>query len=141
MAAGEIDRRCSLNSLHPIHRSGDEKAEDEQQQKPIFEDDIGGQGEEIKADVFAVLGIAPSIRHLIDESQEHIPVADLPCGNQDRKDAGDPRDQQAPREPLAHQHQQLGQCLNRLGFALKVDAIHLAPSPGEAVGQGSVHPQ
>jgi len=29
--------------LHPIHRSGDEKAEDEQQQKPIFEDDIGGR--------------------------------------------------------------------------------------------------
>ena len=76
-------------AMCPIHRSGDEKAQDEQQQ-PIFDDDIGGKGEEIEADVLAVLWVALAIRHLIDEAQEHAPVADLPGGNQDRKDDGDP---------------------------------------------------
>jgi hypothetical protein len=41
-------------AMHPIHGSGDEKAQDERQQDPIFEDDVGGKGEEIKADVLAV---------------------------------------------------------------------------------------
>jgi hypothetical protein len=94
--------------VHPIHCSGDEKAQDERQQHPIFEYYIGWKGEEIEADVLVVQGIALSIRHLIDESQEHIPVADLPGGKQDRKDAGDPRDEQTPRETLAYELQQLG---------------------------------
>jgi hypothetical protein len=79
--------------VHPIHRSGDEKAQDERQQQPIFDDDIGGKGEEIEADVLAVLRIALAIRHLIDVSQEHAPVTDLPGGNQDPEDDGDPRDE------------------------------------------------
>ena len=127
--------------MHPVHRSGDEKAQDERQQQPIFEDDIGGKGEEIEADVLAELGIALAIRHLIDEAQEQVPVAHLPCGNQDRKDAGDPCDEQTPRKTLAHQLQQLGQCLNPAGFLRKTDGMHMPPSPGEPGGQGSVHPQ
>jgi len=94
--------------MHPIHRSGNEKAQDEHQQQPIFDDDIGGKGEEIEADVLAVLRIALAIRHLIDQAQEHAPVADLPGGNQDPEDDGDPGDQQTPRKTLAHQRQQLG---------------------------------
>ena len=127
--------------MHPVHRSGDENAQDERQHHPVFEDDIGGKGEEIEADVLAVQGIAVSIRHLIDEAQEQVPVAHLPCGNQNRKDAGDPRDEHTPRKTLAHELQQLSQCLNPAGFLLKVDGMHMPPSPGEPGGQGSVHPQ
>ena len=111
MAAAEIDRRCSSNSMSPCTQytaPANEKAQDEHQQQPIFERDIGGKGEEIEADVLAVLRIAQSIRHLIDVSQQHAPVADLPGGNQDPEDEGDPRDQQTPRKTLAHQPQQLG---------------------------------
>src|ERR1700730_1682876 len=144
MALGEIDRRCSLNSMSPCTQytaAATRKPQEERQQHPAFEDDIGGKEEEIEADVLAVLGIAQSIRHLIDEAQEHVPVAHLPCGNQDREDAGDPCDEQTPRKTLAHELQQLGQCLNPLGFPLKIDGTHMPPSSGEPEGQGSVHPQ
>src|SRR6516225_619577 len=48
---------------------------------------------------------------------------------------------QTPRKTLAHQPQQLGQCLNPAGDLLEVDATHMPPSPGEPVGEESVQPQ
>ena len=144
MAAGEIDRRCSLNSMSPCTQytaPATRKLKTSISSSQFLMHDIGGKGEEIEADVVAVLRVALSIRHLIDESQEHAPVADLPGGNQDPEDDGNPRDQQTPRKTLAHEPQQLGQCLNPAGYLLKVDAMHMPPSPGEPVGQGSVHPE
>src|SRR5207244_8440193 len=48
---------------------------------------------------------------------------------------------QTPRKTPAHQFQQLGQCRNRAGFALKADGIYTPPSPGKPKGQGAVHPK
>jgi hypothetical protein len=95
-------------TVHPIHRSSDENAQDEHQQQPIFEGDIGGKGEEIEADVLLVQGIALAIRHLVDESQERVSVAHLPCGHQDPEQTGDHCDEGTPRETLARALQQLG---------------------------------
>src|SRR6266849_6949563 len=84
-------------AVDPIHRSGKEKTQDERQHHPILEDDISGKREEVEAEVLAVHGIVLSIRYLIEEPQEYIPIADLPCGNQDAKEARDPRDEEMPR--------------------------------------------
>jgi hypothetical protein len=46
-----------------------------------------------------------------------------------------------PRETLAHENKQLGQCLNPAGYLLKVDAVDMAPSPGEPECQEPAHPQ
>src|SRR5215472_17915414 len=53
----------------------------------------------------------------------------------------DPGDQQTPRKTLAHQPQQLGQCLNLAGYLLEVHATHMLLSPGEPMGEVSVQPQ
>ena len=58
-------------------------------------------------------GIALSVRHLVDEPENHVPVSGLARGHQDSKDDGDPRDEQTPWEPNRGERQQLGQRLRQ----------------------------
>src|SRR5262245_65684408 len=50
-------------AVNPIYRSGEECAQQERAQHPILDDDIGGQHEEIEADVLVVERIISAKGH------------------------------------------------------------------------------
>src|SRR5258707_1305140 len=132
-------------AVRPIDRAGDEGAQDERRQCPVLERDVGGEREEIEADVLTVEGVTQSVRRLIDESECHVPVAGLNRGNQSPEDDSDARDHETPWKTRVRGSEQLRQ---RLG---QRPATRGSPAngcrkprpqpPGEARRQRSVHPQ
>jgi uncharacterized protein YoxC len=78
--------------VRPIHGAGDESAQDECQQQPVLESDVDGKRKKIKANVLAVEGIALSVRHLVDEPENQVPVSGLARRHQDPKNHRDCRD-------------------------------------------------
>ena len=85
--------------MRKIYCAGEESAQDHRHQHPVLECDICGKRKEIKPDVLAVEGIALSVRHLVDEPENQVPVSSLTCGDQNPKDDGDPGDEQTPWSP------------------------------------------
>ena len=74
--------------MHPIDRSGEERAQEEREKHPILDYDIGGQRKEIEADVLVVEWVARAIGHLIEEPQEDAPIVDLSPGDKHGEEAG-----------------------------------------------------
>ena len=107
-------------AVHPIDRSGEERAQEEREKHPILDDDIGGQRKEIEADVLVVERVARAIGHLIEEPQEDTPIVDLSPGDKHGEEAGAASDYDAPRQPMAHEFQHVGQGRNARGFPLEV---------------------
>ena len=145
-AADDIHRRPPSRydvAVRQIHCAGDESAQDERQQHPVLERDVGGKRKEIKANVLAVEGIALSVRHLVDEPENHVPVFDLARGHQDPKDNGDRRDEKPPWELKGRQQlgQRLGQCPDGRGSPVEGYGKPRPSAPGEPKRQRSVHPK
>src|SRR5438067_11143650 len=64
-------------AVDPVHRSGEERAQDQREQQPIFDRQISRQGKKIKADVLAEERFMLAIRNLIEKRQEHAPVVEF----------------------------------------------------------------
>jgi hypothetical protein len=107
-------------AVHPIDRPGKERAQEEREQHPILDDDIGGQRKEIEADVLVVQRIVRAIGHVIEEPEEDAPVVGLSPGNKHSKEAGAAGDDEGPRQPMAHDFQHVGQRRNARAFPLEV---------------------
>src|SRR5215471_3234845 len=87
-------------TVYPIHCSSDEAAQDEYPHQPMFEGNIGRQREEIKAHVLLEQEIVVARRHLVEETEHDIPVADHRCDHQKPEEASDPGEEAVPRETL-----------------------------------------
>ena len=92
-------------AVHPIDRSGEERAQEKREQHPILDNDIGGQRKEIEADVLVVERVVHAIGHLIEKPQEDAPIVDLSPGDKHSEEAGAAGDDEGPRQPLAHEFQ------------------------------------
>jgi len=95
--------------VDPINRSGEERAQEEREQHPIFDDDVGRQRKEIEADILVVEWVIRAIGHAIEEPQEDAPVVDLSPGDKHCEEAGAAGDDEGPRQPMAHDFQHVGQ--------------------------------
>ena len=89
-------------AAHPIDRSRKQRAQDDGEQHPVLDRDIGRQREKIEADVLVVERILRAIRHLVEKLQEDAPVAGLACGDQHSEQTRTERDVPGPRQPIAH---------------------------------------
>ena len=128
-------------AVDPIDRSGEERAQEEREQHPILDDDIGGQRKEIEADVLVVERVIRAIGHLIEEPQEDAPVVDLSPGDKHGEEAGAAGDDEGPRQPMSHEFQHVGQRRNAGAFPLEVGGTLRPRRPGEAGREQSIHPQ
>ncbi len=107
-------------AVHPIDRSGEERAQDEREKHPILDDDVGWQRKKIEADVLVVEGVTRAIRHLIEKPQEDAPVVDLSPGDKHSEEASTAGDYDGPRQPKAHEFQHVGQGRNARALPLEV---------------------
>src|ERR1700687_1856039 len=96
-------------AAHPIDRSGEKRAENESEQHPVLDADIGGQREEIKADVLVVERIICAVWQLIEKLQEDTPVAGFYGGDQQSEQTCTERDKPGPKQSLAHDRERSGQ--------------------------------
>ena len=133
-------------AVREIYCAGDKSAQDERQQHPVLERDVGGKREEIKADVLAVEGIALSVRHLVDEAEDHVPVSGLARGDQDSKDDGDPRDEQTPWEPNGRERRSARAMSRGVSGRSRIPGRRVREAEatlalGEPERQRSVHPK
>src|SRR5260370_9087597 len=95
-------------AAHPVDHSGKKRAENEGEQHPVLDDDIGGQYEEIETDVLVVERVVRAKGHAVEKLQEDVPIADVNRGNQESNQAGRASDNPGPRQPIAHERQQVG---------------------------------
>ena len=128
-------------AVHPIDRSGEERAQEEREQHPILDDDIGGQRKEIEADVLVVERVVRAIGHVIEELQEDAPVVDLSPGDKHSEEAGAAGDDEGPRQPMAHEFQQVRRRRNARAFPLEVGGALHPRRPGKTGRERSVHPK
>ena len=89
-------------ALHPIDRAGQGGAEEQEQQQPVLERDIGRQREEIEADVLAEDRVALAIGHLVKEAKGHLPVRELDRSGQQAEQDRCARDKKAARDMRRH---------------------------------------
>ena len=78
---------------------------------------------------------------MIEEPQEDVPVVDLSPGDKHSEEAGAAGDDEGPRQPMAHEFQQVGQRRNARAFPLEVGGTLRPRRPGKAGRERSVHPQ
>ena len=95
-------------AARPIDRSGEQHAHDDREQHPVLDRDIGGQREEIEADVLAVERIVGAVRHVIEELQEDAPVAGFRRADQRCEQARGERDEPRPGQSIAQERQRIG---------------------------------
>src|SRR6266404_5521916 len=103
-------------AMHPIDRSGEKRAQNECEQHPVFDEDIGRQYEEIETDVLVEERVVCTVGDVIEKLQDDAPIADFCRGNQQREQTCTARDNPGPWQPIAHDRQQIG----RLHIARKI---------------------
>ena len=69
-------------AVHPVDDSGEKRAQNQAEQHPVLDDDIGRQYEEIETDVLVVERVVRTIGHAVEKLQEDIPIADFYRGDQ-----------------------------------------------------------
>lgn len=84
-------------AVHPIDRSGEERAQEKRERHPILDNDIGWPRKEIEADVLFVERVVRAIGHVAPPAMTR-----------------------GPRQPLAHEFHQVGQPRNARGYPLEV---------------------
>ena len=94
-------------AARPVDRSGEKRAQNDGEQHPVLDEDIGGQREEIEADVLVVERIVRAIGHLIEKLQEDAPVAGFCRGDQQSEQTRTGRDKPGPRQSIAHEREQI----------------------------------
>ncbi len=95
-------------AAQPVNRSGEKRTQDECKQHPVLDRDIGGQREEIEADVLVVERIVRARRHVIEKPQEDAPVAGFRRGDQQREQTRTERDIPGPSQSIAHDRERIG---------------------------------
>ena len=128
-------------AVHPVDRSGEKRAQNECEQHPVLDEDIGRQYEEIETDVLVEERIVCAIGHVIEKLQDDAPIADFCRGNQQSEQTCAARDDPGPRQPIAHDRQQVG----RRHIARKIphegrDRLRRLPS-GKTHREPSVQPK
>src|SRR5258706_1269728 len=128
-------------AVHPIDQSGEKRAENESEQHPVLDDDVGRQYEEIETDVLAVERVVRTKGHAVEKMQEDVPIADFYRGNQQSNQACRACDNPRPWQPIAHKRQQIGRWHIARGLPDEVgDGLGWRP-PGETHREPSVQPE
>src|SRR3989441_4700728 len=83
-------------AAHPVDHACNDRAAEEQLQQPILELNIGGQREEIEADVLPEDRIALAKWHLMKEAKRHVPARDFDGGENQPQEDGTASDAGAP---------------------------------------------
>src|SRR3984957_17431088 len=128
-------------AVHPVDRSGEKGAQNEGEQYPVLDEDIGWQREKIEADVLVVERIVYAIWHVIEKLQEDAPVAGFCRGDQQSEQTCTARNNPGPRQSIAHEREQI----RRRRTARRVprrggDSLHRLP-PGKTHRKPSVQPK
>src|SRR6266702_1905383 len=127
-------------AVHPVDRRGEERAQNEREHHPVLDEDVGGQREEIEADVLVVERIVCAIWHLIDKPQEDAPVADF-CGGDKQSEQSCPAcDQPGPRQSIAYKRKQIWRRVAREVPRRSGDKLCRPPS-GKTQCEPSVQPK
>ena len=84
--------------LHKIDYAGKKGAQDERQQHPILNCDVGGKRKKIEPNIVAVERIALSVGRLPDEAEGNVPGANLAQGDKGGEGQGARNDQETPRK-------------------------------------------
>ena len=95
-------------AVHPVDRRGEKRAQNECEQHPVFDEDIGRQHEEIETDVLVEERIVCAVGNVIEKLQDGAPITHFCRGNQQREQTCAARDDAGPRQPIAHDRQQVG---------------------------------
>src|SRR5882724_9201236 len=95
-------------TMHPVDRSGKKRAQNECEQHPVFDEDIGRQYEEIETDILVEERIVCTIGDVIEKLQDDAPIAGFYRSNQHSEQTCTARDNPGPWQPIAHDRQQTG---------------------------------
>src|SRR5258708_5679898 len=95
-------------AVHPVDHSGEKRAQNECQQHPVLDEDIGRQYEEIETDVLVVERVVCTIGYVIEKLQVDAPIAGFSRGHQQSEITCTACDNPGPRQPIAHERQQIG---------------------------------
>src|SRR5882762_5324297 len=88
-------------AMHEVDRSGEKRAQNECEQHPVFDENIGREYEEIETDVLVEERVVCTIGDVIEKLQDDAPIADFCRGNQQREQTCTARDNPGPWQPIA----------------------------------------
>ncbi len=94
-------------AVHPVDRCGEKRAQNECEQHPVLDEDIGRQHEEIETDVLVEERVVCTIGDVIEKLQEDTPIAEFCRGNQQSEQTCTARDNPGPWQPIAQDRQQI----------------------------------
>ena len=94
--------------MHPVDRCGEKRAQNECEQHPVFDEDIGRKHEEIETDILVEERVFCAVGDVIEKLQDDAPIAGLCRGNQQSEQTCTARDNPGPWQPIAHDRQQVG---------------------------------
>src|SRR6266404_1122376 len=114
-------------AMHPVDRSGKQRAQNECEQHPVFDEDIGRQYEEIETDVLVEERVVCTVGDVIEKPQDGAPISDFCRGNQQSEQTCAARDDPGPWQPIAHDREQVGR-------------RHIARKTGHEGGDGMRRP-
>src|SRR5258708_11362089 len=69
-------------AMHKVDRSGEKRAQNECEQHPVFDEDVGREHEEIETDVVVEERVVCTIGDVIEKLQDNAPIADCCRGNE-----------------------------------------------------------
>ena len=124
--------------MNPIGQSGQQRAREQREQCPVLQGDIGGQREQIEANVVVEKRIVRAIGHVVEELQNDAPVADFVPGDNQSEEPGAARDSERPWQPIAHEFEEIGR--HRGGCGLQAKAGGNPPPSGKAECEPCVGP-
>jgi hypothetical protein len=84
-------------AVNPVDGSGEKSTQNEGEQQPVLDEEIGWQREEIEADVLVVERLVYAIWHVIEKLQEDAPVAGFCRGDQQSEQTCTARNNLGPR--------------------------------------------
>src|SRR3981189_3127171 len=95
-------------AMQPVDRSGEKRAQNQCEQHPVFDEDIGRQYEEIETDVLVEERVVRTRGDVIENPQEDTPIADSYRGHQQSEQTRTARDHPGPWRLIAQDRQQIG---------------------------------
>src|SRR3984893_12916886 len=93
-------------TLRPVDRCGEKRAQNEGEQHPVLDDDIGRQHEEIETDVLVVERILCTIGQVIEKLQENAPIADFSRGDKQSEQTCTAPDKPGPRQSIPQEREE-----------------------------------
>src|SRR4029453_17101052 len=87
-------------AVHPIDRRNEKRAQNECEQHPVLDEDIGRQYEEIETDVLVEERIVCTIGNVIEKLQDGTPITHFSRGDQQSEQTCTARDDPRPWQPI-----------------------------------------